>query len=329
MLLLNLIHKLSSLSRLTVLDLKSNSDAQNQSGQMITYIEPVKGWMPLDLQGLWRYRDLLVFLCWRDVAIRYKQTVLGAGWAILQPVFSMVVFSILFGGFAKIPSDQIPYPIFSFVALLPWQYFSTAMTNASRSLVSNQALITKVYFPRLIIPLSGVLSPLVDFAVALIILILMMFFYHIPLTVNVIWLPLFLALAVATALATGLWLSALNVYYRDIQYTLPFLIQIWLFVSPIVYPTSLVPERWRLLYSLNPMVGVVDGFRWALLSVRRMQLLNLPGWFSADGFQSALSGFQQAAPIGSVLISTIVAIVLVISGAYYFRRLETTFADVV
>ena len=267
-------------------------------------IQPSRGWVPLRLKELWEYRELLYFLVWRDVKVRYKQTVLGATWAIIQPFFTMVVFSIFFGRLAGIPSDGLPYPIFAYCALLPWQLFSHAMTESGNSLVANQNLITKVYFPRLVIPLSAVLAGLVDFGVAFLVLLGMMAYYGMAPTMAVATLPLFILLAIATALAVGLWLSALNVQYRDVRYTIPFLTQFWLFATPIAYPSSLVPEGWRVLYGLNPMAGVVEGFRWALLGTR-----NAPG------------------PMLAVSIAVVVA--LLIGGLYYFRRMEKTFADVV
>ena len=267
-------------------------------------IRPSKGWVPLRLNELWEYRELLYFLVWRDLKVRYKQTVLGAAWAIIQPFFTMVVFSIFFGRLAKVPSDGIPYPIFAYCALLPWQLFAHALTDSGNSLVANQQLITKVYFPRLVIPLSGVLAGLVDFSIAFVVLLAMMFYYGIVPTLTSLTLPLFLLLAVATALAVGLWLSALNVQYRDIRYTIPFLTQFWLFATPIAYPSSLIPEPWRTLYGLNPMAGVVEGFRWALLGT-----VNAPG------------------PL--LVVSVTVVVSLLVGGLYYFRNMEKTFADVV
>jgi len=267
-------------------------------------IRPSKGWVPLRLKELWEYRELLYFLVWRDIKVRYKQTVLGAAWAIIQPFFTMVVFSIFFGRLAGIPSDGLPYPIFAYCALLPWQLFAHAMTESGNSLVANQNLITKVYFPRLVIPLAAVLAGLVDFAVAFLVLVGMMAYYGIAPTIPAVTLPLFILLAIATALAVGLWLSALNVQYRDVRYTIPFLTQFWLFSTPIAYPSSLVPEGWRVLYGLNPMAGVVEGFRWALLGTR-----NAPG------------------PMLAVSVAVVVA--LLVGGLYYFRRMEKGFADVV
>ena len=270
----------------------------------VTIIEPSHGWISLKLKELIEYRDLLFFLAWRDVSVRYKQTVLGAAWAIIQPFFSMVVFSLFFGRLAKIPSDGLPYPIFSYAAMLPWQYFATATTNSSNSLVGSSNLLTKVYFPRLVIPLASVLPAVIDFAIAFVVLLGMMAYYGIAPTWNVLWLPLFLLLALTTALGTGLWLSAMNVQYRDIRYAVPFLVQFWMFASPVTYPSSLVPEPWRALYGINPMASVIEGFRWALLGTA-----TVPGPMTA--------------------VSLAAAVALLLSGAYYFRRVERTFADVV
>jgi lipopolysaccharide transport system permease protein len=270
----------------------------------VTVIEPSRGWLSLNLRDLWEYRDLLFFLAWRDISVRYKQTVLGAAWAVIQPFFSMVVFSLFFGRLAKIPSEGVPYPIFSYAALLPWHYFATAMTSSSDSLIGSQNLLTKVYFPRLVIPLASVIPAMVDFAIAFVVLLGMMLFYHIAPTWNIVWLPAFLLLALVTALGVGLWLSAMNVKYRDIRYAVPFLVQFWMFASPVTYPSSLVPETWRALYGLNPLAGVIEGFRWALLGT-------------------------QTAPGPMTAVSALAALLLLLSGAFYFRRMEKTFADVV
>ncbi len=267
-------------------------------------IDPPSGWASIGLRELWAYRELLYFLTLRDVKVRYKQTALGAAWAIIQPVFMMLVFSLFFGRLARVSSDGIPYPIFAFCALLPWQLFANALTESSNSLVGNQNLITKVYFPRLVVPISAVLGGLVDFAIAFVILLLMMAYYHIIPTWAIVTLPGFLLLAVMTALGVGLWLSALNVQYRDVRYTINFIIQFWLFATPVAYPSSIVPARWRALYGLNPMAGVVEGFRWALLG--------------------------KSDPPGALLwVSVAVVIALLIGGLYYFRRMEAQFADIV
>jgi lipopolysaccharide transport system permease protein len=269
----------------------------------VTVIEPSQGWVALKLRELWEYRELLYFLIWRDIKVRYKQTAFGAVWAIIQPFFTMVVFSIFFGRLAKIPSEGIPYPIFSYTALLPWTFFANGMSQASNSLVGSANLITKVYFPRLVVPLSNVLAGLLDFAIAFVVLLGMMLFYGVRPTVAVVWLPLFLLLALITALGVGLWLSALNVQYRDVRYAVPFLTQFWLFATPIAYPSSLLFEPWHTLYGLNPMASVVEGFRWALL---------------------------DSSPPGLMLgLSALVTVFLLVSGTYYFRRMEKTFADVV
>src|ERR1700754_2991336 len=228
-------------------------------------ITPPNRWIPLQLSELWEYRELLYFLVWRDIKVRYKQTALGAAWAVMQPLFMMLVFSLFFGRLAKLPSDGIPYPVFTFCALIPWQLFANALTESSNSLVGNQNLITKVYFPRLVVPISAVLGGLVDFAIAFVILLGMMLYHGIVQGWAIVTLPGFILLAMLTALGVGLWLSALNVQYRDVRYTINFLVQFWLFATPVAYPSSLIPAKWRVLYGLNPMAGVVEGFRWALL----------------------------------------------------------------
>src|SRR6195256_1057848 len=228
------------------------------------HIAARRGWLALDLAQLWAYRELLYFLVWRDIKVRYKQTVIGAAWAILQPVLTMLVFSLFFGRLAKIPSQGLPYPIFYYSALLPWMYFATAMQGATNIVVENQRVITKIYFPRVVLPISSVLAGLVDFAISFAVLLALMAYYRMVPTLAAIWLPFFTLLAVLTALGVGLWLSALNAMYRDVRYVVPFLVQFWMFASPVVYPSSLVPSRWRWLYGLNPMTGVIKGFRWAL-----------------------------------------------------------------
>jgi len=243
----------------------------NVSSPVITYIRPSQGWVSLKLDELWEYRELLYFLTWRDIKVRYKQTLLGAAWAIIQPLFTMVVFSLFFGRLAGIPSDGIPYPIFSFAALVPWSFFSTGLSNSSNSLVGSANLLKKVYFPRLAIPISTVLSGVIDFALAFVVLLGMMLFYGMTPTLNIVWLPLLLLLALITSLGVGLWLSALNVQFRDVRYTIPFITQAWMFITPIVYPSSLLPEPWRTLYGINPMAGVVEGFRWRSSLFRHWQ----------------------------------------------------------
>ena len=270
----------------------------------VTVIEPSKGWVAIRLGALWRFRELLYFLIWRDVKVRYKQTLLGAAWAILQPLLTMVVFSIFFGKLARMPSDGVPYPLFAYVALVPWTFFANGLILSSGSLVSNQTLLRKVYFPRLVIPVSAVAAGLIDFGIAFVVLLGLAARYGVPLTVNMIWLPALVLLALVTALGVGLWFAALNVLYRDIQYVVPFLVQVWLYATPIVYPSSLVPERWRTLYAINPMVGVVEGFRWALLGT-------------------------GTAPGPMILVSGIAAVVTLIGGMFFFRRMEKTFSDVV
>ena len=267
-------------------------------------IEPSRGWIPLNLRDLWEYRELLYFLAWRDIKVRYRQTVLGASWAILQPFFTMVVFSLFFGELAGIPSEGVPYPIFSYVALVPWQFFANGLTSSADSIVSSANLIRKVYFPRLVIPSAAIGSGLVDFGLAFLVLLGMMAFYGIVPTVNVLWLPLLLLLALVTSLGAGLWLTAMNVQFRDVRYAVPFLVNAWMFATPIAYPSSLLEEPWRTLYGINPMAGVVEGFRWALLAT-------------------------DTQPGSMVLVSAAVAVVMLVSGAYYFRRMEKTFADVV
>jgi lipopolysaccharide transport system permease protein len=280
------------------------SRSQSISEAPVVRIEPSRGWISLKLRELWEYRELLYFLAWRDIKVRYKQTVLGAAWAIIQPFFTMVVFSIFFGRLAGIPSDGVPYPIFSFAALVPWTFFANSLNQSSNSLVNNANLIQKVYFPRLAVPIASVVSGLVDFVLAFLVLLAMMLYYDMVPTLNAIWLPAFFLLALITALGVGLWLSAMNVRYRDIRYTLPFVVQFWMFATPVAYPSSLLSEPWRTLYGLNPMVGVIEGFRWGLLGT-------------------------NTAPGPIVAMSSLMAVALLIGGAFYFRRVEKTFADVV
>ncbi|OGO28901.1 MAG: phosphate ABC transporter permease [Chloroflexi bacterium RBG_16_54_18] len=284
----------------------------SEINEMVIYLRPSRGWAALNLLELWRFRELILFLTWRDILVRFKQTVFGASWAVIQPLFTMVVFTFFFGRLAKVPTDGIPYPIFSFTALLPWGLFSKALGDAGRSLVQQRAMITKVYFPRLAIPIASVLGGVVDFAISFIVLILMIVYYniiptspyHVTMTSNVLFLPFFLLLCICAALGVGLWLSALNVIYRDINHMIPFLTQILLFITPIAYSSQMIPEKWQFIYALNPMVGVVEGFRWALLG-------------SGDP------------PSYLILISVMVTLVLLVSGLFYFRRMERTFADMV
>jgi lipopolysaccharide transport system permease protein len=277
---------------------------ENRSDLSIIRIRPSKGWVPLDLKELWAYRELLYFFTWRDIKIRYKQTILGAAWAILQPLFAMLIFSIFFGRLAKMPSDGIPYPLFSYSGMVIWLFFANGVTFASNSMVEAANTIKKVYFPRLAIPISAILSGLVDFVLAFVVLLGMMAYYGIWPGWNVLWLPLLLLLALVTALGVGLWFSAMNVLFRDVKYATPFIIQAWLFATPIAYPSSLLSGPWKIIYGLNPMAGVVDGFRWALLGV-------------------------ESRPGPMILVSTCASIIIFISGAYYFRRMERSFADVI
>jgi lipopolysaccharide transport system permease protein len=278
--------------------------AGEQLESRIIRIHARKKWLALDLGELWVYRELLYFFVWRDIKVRYKQTVIGAAWAILQPVLTMIVFSLFFGKLAKIPSQGLPYPIFYYSALLPWMYFATAMQGATNIVVDNQRVITKIYFPRVVLPIASVLSGLLDFSISFGVFLIMMAYYRIVPMASVIWLPAFLLLAVLTALGVGLWLSALNALYRDVRYVVPFLVQFWMFASPVAYPSSLVPERWRWLYGLNPMAGVIEGFRWAL------------------------TGHGQ--PPGILLAASSAAVLLlVVSGLIYYHAVEGTMADVV
>ncbi|MFN2386430.1 MAG: ABC transporter permease [Thermoanaerobaculia bacterium] len=276
----------------------------------VTRIQPSRGWTSLRLGDVWAYRELLFFLVWKEVKVRYKQTLLGAMWAVLQPLLTMIVFTIFFGRLAKVGSDGLPYPIFSYAGLLPWTFFAEGLHKSSASLVGSANLVRKIYFPRLVMPIAAVMSGLVDFSIAFLVLIALMAYYGIWPSAAIVFLPVLLLLALATSLAIGLWLSAFNVRYRDIRYVVPFFIQMWLFVTPVIYPTSRVLARleeagipsW--LYGLNPMVGVVEGFRWSLLG----------------------SGSR---PGTMLLVGSLVTFVLLISGAFYFRRMEKTFADLV
>ena len=273
------------------------------AGPMIR-LAPSGNWPSINLRELWEYRELLYFLIWRDIKVRYRQTVLGAGWAIIQPLSSMLIFSLFFGRLAKVPSDGIPYPLFAFAGLVPWAFFSHGLNQAATSLVSSPNLIKKAYFPRLVMPLAKILSALLDFGLAFVLLLAMTLYYDARPTFKLVWLPLFLLLALVTALGVALWLSALNVHFRDVQHAIPFLTQVWLFATPIAYPSSLLSEPWRTLYGINPMVGVVEGFRWALLGTK-----------------------MDAGPM--FMVSCVAAVTILISGAFWFRRMEKTFADVV
>ncbi len=273
------------------------------SSNPILRIKSVKGWVPIDLKELWRHRELLYFFIWREIKVRYKQTTLGAAWAILQPFLMMVVFSLFFGKFMKVPREGIAYPLFSYAAILPWMLFAEGLSRSTDSVVQNANLITKVYFPRLIMPISGIISPLVDFGFAFLVFIGLMFYYGFPPTIKILLLPVFLLLALITALAVGLWLSAINVQYRDVRYTIPFLIQFWFFASPVVYSSSSLPKSWQWIYGLNPMVGVIEGFRWVLV------------------------GTEPPGPL--MIVSIAIVLLILISGAFYFRRMEKVFADMV
>jgi lipopolysaccharide transport system permease protein len=269
-----------------------------------TIVEPPHGWFNLRLREAWEYRELLYFLVWRDIKVRYKQTLLGATWAIIQPVMTMIIFSVIFGKLANLPSDGIPYPIFSYTALLPWQLFSKALSDASGSLVNNQQFVTKIYFPRLFLPAASILSGVVDFFIALIILFGMMWYYNIPFTLNILTLPVLVLFTLITCMASAMWLAAINVKYRDVKYVLPFLVQAWLYATPIAYSSTMIPEQWRSLYGLNPMAGVVEGFRWALLG-------------------------QQTSSGSLIGVSLFIVFPLFIGGLIYFQRMERTFSDII
>jgi lipopolysaccharide transport system permease protein len=271
----------------------------------VVLIQPSKGWVGLRLRDLWEYRELIYFLTWRDIKVRYKQSVLGIMWAVINPFMTMVVYTIFFGTLAKIPSDGIPYPIFSYTGLLPWILFSSALSVASRSMVASGNMISKIYFPRMIVPLASVMSSVVDFFIAFIILIGMMLFYSITPTIAMLWLPALILLALISALGVGFWSSALMVRYRDVGYLMPFVTELWKFITPVVYPASMIPEKWRLLYFLNPMTGVVEGFRYALL------------------------GSSQSLSLPMILVSSGIAVLVLVSGLFYFRRMEKQFADMI
>jgi lipopolysaccharide transport system permease protein len=267
-------------------------------------IRPKKGLFNLDLLAVWQYRELLYYLVWRELKVRYKQAAIGAGWAIIQPVTAMLIFTVIFGRFAKIPSDGLPYPVFAYAALLPWTYFATALQRGGTGLVEDAQLIQKIYFPRLIMPLSMVTAPLVDFMLSFLVLLVLMAWYGIIPTWGVLALPLFLLLSLAMAFAMALWLGPFNVRFRDVRHALPFIIQIWMYASPVVYPVSLIPERWQLIYYLNPMVGVIEGFRWALL-----------GKDSPDFYAMG--------------VSALLVMVILLGGIIYFKKMERTFADII
>jgi lipopolysaccharide transport system permease protein len=284
--------------------METGSSAFVHPSEATIIIEPRKSLFDLDLKAIWEYRELLYFLGWRDLKVRYRQTLIGVGWVVLQPLLTTFLFTAIFGNLAKIPSDGVPYPVFTYAALLPWNLFASALARGGTSVVVNSQLVSKIYFPRLILPLSGILSPLVDFAVSFVVFFGMMVWYGILPGPEVFALPLFLLLLVLTALAVGVWLSALNVRYRDVGHTIPFLVQFWMFASPVAYPVSLVPEKWRLLYGLNPMAGVIEGFRWALLG-------------------------KEAPDFGVIAISVVMVLALLIPGIIYFKYTERTFADLV
>jgi lipopolysaccharide transport system permease protein len=280
-------------------------ESSSRQSTMLTVIEPSVGWVPLKLSELWGYREVLYYLVWRDIKVRYRQTIIGMAWAVIQPFMTMVVFSIFFGRLARMPSDGVPYPLFAFAALVPWTFFANGLTLSANSLVHSGNLITKVYFPRLLVPMARVLTGVPDLALSALVLVGMIWWYGLlQARPALLWLPVFALVAFVTALGVGLWLSALNVQYRDIQHVVPFLVQVWLFATPIAYPSSLLAGPWRTVYGLNPMVGVVDGFRWALLG-------------------------SGAAPGLNVAVSALAALIIFITGAFFFRRIERTFADVV
>lgn len=280
------------------------ADAPLLAKPPVLRIAPPARWWALPFGELWDYRELIYFFVWRDIKIRYKQTAIGAAWAVLQPFLTMLIFTLFFGRLAHIPSEGLPYPVFSYSGLLPWTYFAAALQNSTNTIVENQRLITKVYFPRLALPLSSVLSGLVDFGISFLMFAAMMIYYHMRPSLAILWLPAFLLLAVLTALGVGLWLSALNAIYRDVRYVLPFLVQFWMFASPVVYPVSLMPAKWRWVYSLNPMAGVIEGFRWSLAG-------------------------RGDPPGHLILLSSGVVLLLLLSGAAYFQKMETTVADLV
>lgn len=270
----------------------------------VVRIRASRGWVSLRIRELWDYRELLYFLVWRDIKVRYRQTVLGIAWAVIQPFLTMVVFSVFFGRLARVPSDGVPYPIFTFAGLVPWAFFANGLSQASNSVVGSAALVQKVYFPRLVLPIATVFTGIIDFAIAFVVLLGLMGYYGLAPTRHAIWLPLLLLLALVTSLGVGLWLAALNVAYRDVKHAVPFLTQFWLFATPIAYPSTMLAEPWRTVYGFNPMVGVVEGFRWALLRT-------------------------NTAPGPQVVVSAIVGLAVLAGGLFCFRRMERTFADLV
>ena len=284
-------------------DFSKSGDSGSESQEIPWFeIRPTTGWFSLDFRELWAYRELAYFLAWREIKVRYKQTAIGVAWAVLQPLAMMAVFTVFFGKLGNLPSDGIPYPLFTFAALLPWQLFSRTITECTNSLVDDQRLITRVYFPRIIIPLATTISGIVDFAISAGLLVALMFFYGVVPGIEIVWLPAFILLMLIAALGVGFWLSALNVEYRDVRHALPFVNQFWLFVTPVVYSSSLVPERWQVVYGLNPMVGVVEGFRWALLGVGK-------------------------GPSPMLIVSAVITVALFVTGIIWFQRREQTFVD--
>ena len=289
---------------MTGVDARASSPATPVPAEYVTIIEPPRAALHIGVGELWKHRELLYFLTWRDIKVRYKQTALGVTWAVLQPLATMAVFSLFFGRLARVPSEGVPYPLFAFTALVPWTFFANGLAQGANSVVLNQNLVTKIYFPRLAIPIATVLAGAVDFVLSFLLLVALMTYYGVPLSPRMLWIVPASLLALTTALGTAFWLAALNVQYRDVRYTVPFLVQLWLFATPIAYPSTLLGEPWRTVYGINPMAGVVEGFRWALLG-------------------------SGAGPGGMVAVSAVAALLLMVSGAVYFRRMEQTFADVV
>lgn len=283
--------------------------------RQVIEIRPTETLWKLELRAVWQFRELLYFMTWRDVKVRYKQAAIGVGWAVLQPVVAAAIFTAVFGYFAKVPSDGVPYPVFAFAALLPWTYFSEALRRGGTGLVDDSDLIRKIYFPRLIIPLAAVTTPMVEFVLSFLVLLALLAWYGIVPTWNVVFLPLFLVVAMMLALGVGLWLGPINVRFRDIKHTLPFLIQIWMYASPVVYPLSIVPEKWQLLYSLNPMVGVIEGFRWALLGKDNLHFMTI--------------GFKDNPSLQAMGLSVSLVVLVLLGGVVFFKKMERTFADVI